>query len=239
MRLGRFLELSVATRDIAASVAWYERLGFTQLVANDTWGHPYGVLSDGRLCIGLHAREAPSPALAFVLPGLAARVADLRAAGFGPSEARLGDDDFHELRLLDPAGQAITLLEARTFSPPLPGHPPSLCGWFSAWSMPELDRDDVRRYWEDAGAVALEPLDEPIVHLPLTSDHLGLALHRPRTLEAPALVYTDPRMPELLARLDERGVARARGLPRGLDPAANALLEAPEGTLLLLLHADG
>jgi catechol 2,3-dioxygenase-like lactoylglutathione lyase family enzyme len=238
MLFGRFLELGLTTTDIAASVAWYERLGFSQLVANDTWSHPYGVLSDGRLCIGLHERRASSPALTFVQPGLAGYVQALRAAGLEPHFARLGDDDFHELELRDPAGQAITVLEARTFSPPHRGHAPSLCGWFSAWSMPSLDIEAVQAWWEHAGAVALEALDEPIVHLPMTSDHLNLALHRPRTLEAPALVFTDPGMPALLAQLEERGVQRSPGLPRGLDPKDNALLEAPEGTLLLLLHAD-
>jgi catechol 2,3-dioxygenase-like lactoylglutathione lyase family enzyme len=238
VRFGRFLEVSIRARDIAASVQWYERLGFSQLVANDTWSHPYGVLSDGHLCIGLHQHEGESPTLTFVQPGLAGHVPALRSAGFEPHYARLGEDDFHELQLRDPAGQAITMLEARTFSPPHRQHAPALCGWFSAWSMPALDREPVQRFWEHAGAVALELLDEPIVHLPLTSDHLNLALHRPRTLEAPALVFTDPEMPSLLARIDALGVPRSPDLPRGLDPARNALLEAPEGTLLLLLHAD-
>jgi hypothetical protein len=238
MLFGKFLELGLTTTDIAASVAWYERLGFTQLVANDTWSHPYGVLSDGHLCIGLHQRQASSPSLCFVQPGLAAYVQALRAAGLEPHYARLGEDDFHEIELRDPAGQAITVLEARTFSPPHRHLAPSLCGWFSAWSMPSLNVEAVQAWWENAGAVALEMLDEPIVHLPMTSDHLNLALHRPRTLEAPALVFTDPEMPALIAQLTERGVQRSPDLPRGLDPAANALLEAPEGTLLLLLHAD-
>ena len=234
MRFGRFLEVSIRTHDIAASVQWYERLGFSQLLANDTWSHPYGVLSDGHLCIGLHQRAGDSPTLTFVQPGLASHVPELRAAGFEPHFARLGEDDFHELQLRDPAGQAITMLEARTFSPPHRQHAPSLCGWFSAWSMPALDREPVQQFWEHAGAVALELLEQ----LPLTSDHLSLALHRPRTLEAPALVFTDPEMPALLARIDQLGVPRAPDLPRGLDPRRNALLEAPDGTLLLLLHAD-
>jgi len=238
MIFGRFLELGLTTGDIAASVTWYERLGFSQLLTNDTWSHPYGVLSDGHLCIGLHQRQASSPSLTFVQPGVAGHVQALRAAGLEPHYTRLGDDDFHEVELRDPAGQAITILEARTFSPPRREHAASLCGWFSAWSMPALNVEAAQAYWEHAGCVALEMLDEPIVHLPMTSDHLNLALHRPRTLEAPALVFTDPEMPALLAQLAERGVQRSPDLPRGLDPAANALLEAPEGTLLLLLHAD-
>src|ERR1700754_1252964 len=69
--LGRFHEISISTADIRASVEFYERLGFTQAPATDTWTHPYGVLTDGRLFIGLHQRRSPSPTLTFVLPGIA------------------------------------------------------------------------------------------------------------------------------------------------------------------------
>ena len=44
--IGRFLELSVQTDDILASVEFYERLGFRQLQVGETWSHPYAVLTD-------------------------------------------------------------------------------------------------------------------------------------------------------------------------------------------------
>ena len=72
---GRFLELSLTTADIAASVQFYERLGFSQLTTGDTWTHPYGVLSDGRICLGLHQRRGP------------AEHAQLCAAGAGAARA--------------------------------------------------------------------------------------------------------------------------------------------------------
>ena len=59
--LGRFHEISIATADIRASVEFYESLGFTQAPTTDTWAHPYGVLTDGRLFIGLHQRAGPLP----------------------------------------------------------------------------------------------------------------------------------------------------------------------------------
>jgi hypothetical protein len=78
-----------------------------------------------------------------------------------------------------------------------------------------------------------------LAQVALTSDTLTLSLHQPRAIAAPLLVFTDPEMPERLARLaaagvHAAGVHAAPGLPAGLDPRANALLEAPEGTLLLL-----
>lgn len=235
---GRFLELSVTTGDIAASVQFYERLGFSQLTTGDTWPHPYGVLSDGRLCLGLHQRRGPPRMLSFVHAGLATHLHDLRGAGFEPHYQRLGDSDFHELQLRDPAGVDIALLEARTFSPPRPEHGRSHCGWFSSISIPTLDTEAVQAFWEHAGFVALAVADDPVAQVALTSDQLTLTLHGPRTIATPVLVFTDPLMGARLEGLVGAGVQAAPGLPAGLDPRANALIEAPEGTLLLLLEAE-
>ena len=234
---GRFLEISIPADDIAASVQFYERLGFRQLQCNDTWPHLYGVLSDGRLHIGLHQRAGATRALSFVRPGLAQHLHELQAAGFEPHYTRLGEDDFHELQLRDPSGQDVVLLEARTFSPGLPRQPESACGYFAAYSMPAPDFEAAQAFWEHAGFVALEAQEEPYAHVPLTSDHLNLALHRPRLLEAPALVFTDAEMSTRIAGLRAMQLPFSPDLPRGLDREHNGLLVAPEGTLLLLLQA--
>ena len=54
----------------------------------------------------------------------------------------------------------------------------------------------------------------------------------------PMLVFRDPGMRWRLARLRELGVRESSELPRGLPSAANALLEAPEGTAILLLEGE-
>ena len=60
--LGDFLEISLATRDILGSLDFYRKLGFVEAPVRETWQHPYTVVTDGRLYIGLHARDAVSPA---------------------------------------------------------------------------------------------------------------------------------------------------------------------------------
>ena len=72
--LGKFHEISLETADIAESVAFYERLGFTQVGTNDTWQHPYGVLTDGKLFLGLHQFKFPSPTLTYVRQSVASHV---------------------------------------------------------------------------------------------------------------------------------------------------------------------
>lgn len=237
--LGRFHELSVPTQDILASVEFYERLGFTQAQARDVWPHPYAVVTDGRIVIGLHQSPARALSLTFVQPDVARRCADLERSGLRLAYRRTGAEVFHEAGFNDPSGGLIALLEARTYSPA--GRRPestSRCGYFAALGLPAANFDAARRFWEPLGFVAGEELEEPYPHLPLTSDHLSIAFHRPRTLAGPALIFAEEDMAIRISHLREDGVEPSGDLPAGLDPAANALIEAPEGTLLLLLAAE-
>ncbi len=237
--LGRFHEISIATADIRASVEFYESLGFTQAATNDTWAHPYGVLTDGRLFIGLHQRRAPSPALTFVLPGIANHLATLESHGIALTVCRTGDEIFNEIGFLDPFGQAVTVIEARTYSPvSRDAADVSLCGYFEGISMPARNFETARAFWEPLGFVATGEADSPFAHLPFTSDHLDIAFHRPRTIDVPLLVFRDPEMRARIAQLRDQGVRTSDELPRGLDPVHNALIESPDGTMLLLLNED-
>jgi hypothetical protein len=157
-----------------------------------------------------------------------------------PELAHLDEERLHELRLRDPAGQAITLLEARTFSPAPPGSTAeSLCGYFSHLSLPQPHYEPAREFWERAGFVALPEEDEPFAHLPLTSDRLDLGFHQPRTANAPLLVFECSDIALNIAHLRALGIELSAQLPRGLDRAHSALLTAPEGTELLLVPASG
>jgi hypothetical protein len=95
----------------------------------------------------------------------------------------------------------------------------------------------MRAFWEPLGFVALGENEAPYVRMSMTSDHLDLAVHRPRTLEAPLLVFAAADMGERIERLRGMGQAFSDELPRGLDPRHSALLESPEGTTLLLVNA--
>jgi hypothetical protein len=130
----------------------------------------------------------------------------------------------------------VTILEARTYSPcDRAREDVSLCGDFAEFSMPAADFEASRRFWEPLGFVATEEAEQPYLKLALTSDHLDLAFHRPRTLDRAALVFQDPEMSVRIAKLRELGFDPSDELPRGLAASDNALLESPEGTPLLLL----
>ena len=113
---------------------------------------------------------------------------------------------------------------------------PSLCGDFAEFSVPAAEFEPMRTFWEPLGFVAMDESDTPYVRMSMTSDYLDLAVHRPRTLDVPMLVFTAADMGDRIERLRSLGCELSADLPRGLDPRHCALLQAPEGTTLLLTN---
>ena len=236
--LGKFHEISIETPDISESVAFYERLGFSQVGTTDTWQHPYGVMTDGRLYLGLHQFKFPSPAVTYVHPEVAAYAHVIEKQGIELAWKRTGDDAFNELGFFDPSGQAVRLQEAPThFAADRDRGETSLCGDFAEFSLPGAEFEPMRAFWEPLGFVALGENETPYVRMSMTSDHIDLAVHRPRTLDAPMLVFAAADMGERIERLRTMGQDFSDELPRGLDPRHSALITAPEGTALLLVNA--
>ncbi len=237
--LGRFLEISLHAPDIIRSLGFYEGLGFTQAPVGEIWQHPYAVVTDGRLFIGLHGYEFQSPALTFVQPDLEHHVTALERAGHAFAFKRVGGEVFNEAGLLDPGGQMVALLEARTFSPPeRRSHQTSRLGWFEQVVLPVKDLDASVAFWEGLGFVPAEESEQPFPHIGLTSDSLNVALMRSRGLGQAGLMFRDAGMPERIRQLAEADIGFSAELPAGLDPARYALLVAPEGTPLLLATGD-
>src|SRR5690349_9859212 len=114
--LGRFLEISLHTPDIQESLAFYESLGFVQATVGEAWQHPYAVVTDGHLYLGLHARPCPPIALTFVHEELMQHVEALRNQGIEFDLEHFDSESSHEASFADPHGLRIGLLEARTFS---------------------------------------------------------------------------------------------------------------------------
>jgi catechol 2,3-dioxygenase-like lactoylglutathione lyase family enzyme len=235
MPLGRFLEVSLAAADIAESLAFYESLGFVQAAVGEAWPHPYAVVTDGRLSLGLHGADFESPLPTWVAPSLRERLDTLATLGVTIEDARLDDLSMHQALLRDPSGQALRLLEARTFSPPAlsPAHSSAL-GYFEEFAITTLDLAAASAFWERVGFVAFEPVLEPLPKVVAASRDLNVGLYA-IDLPAPVLVFSDASMPNQIEGLRERGYRFAKRLPRELTAPGAAMLEAPEGTLLLLL----
>lgn len=236
---GRFLEISVHAPEIRDSLAFYESLGFVQAPVGEAFKHPYAVVTDGRLFLGLHGRAIPSPALTFVMPRLMHGIDQLEQLGIELEDLQLGNEVFNRVSFRDPAGQCVNVFEARTFSPPqFESQPATTCGYFTEYGLPVREQGTMHVFWEALGFVAWDEQPEPFARTAITSDHLNLALYRSRAFRQPVLTFEDRDMRERLARLKERGFQLSDEMPDSLDESCNAILIAPEGTRLLLIQSE-
>jgi hypothetical protein len=234
--LGRFLEISVQAPSVLESLEFYQKLGFTQAEVGETWPHPYAVVTDGRLFIGLHQYELDSPSLTFVKPDLWRHLEELEALGIDIESRRLGEDVFNEATFRDPDGLLVTLIEARTFSPPARGVAEmSWCGYFAELGIPTRDADRGKQFWERVGFVAAAENGSPFRRISLTSDFVDLGLYATRDLRRPVLTFSDAEMPARIEQISKLGLEPSRRLPAVFDPHDTAMLIAPEGTTLLLM----
>lgn len=234
--LGRFLEFSIATPDIQTSLAFYTKLGFSEVPVGEAWAHPYAVVTDGRICLGLHAEPSAAPSLTFVRPDLLKHLNDLEGQGLEFEFRRLGNDVFNEIGWRDCSGQLIRLIEARTFSPgKRAATDTGLCGYFLKLALPAPDLEAAKESWERFGFVGWDETGDILPHIACTSDAINLGLYDPAHVRAPTLTFDAGDVVGTLARLAEVGILPEGPLPPPLRQLPAASLTAPEGTRLLLL----
>lgn len=234
--LGQFLEYSAAAQPLADSFEFFETLGFASLPVGDLLPHPYVVLHDGSLAVGLHDRPQDGPELTFVRPDLRDYVRPLRRLGIEVTHERLRENEFNSLGFRDPGGQAVALIEARTF-PPGERRPQAVavCGTLVEISLPAADLGESLRFWEALGLKSVASGELPHRWQRLSGRGVTIGLHE--THCRPGLTY---RCSDLGARVE---YLRAKGLaPRAGNPLADraqtaATLAAPDGTVLYLVES--
>jgi catechol 2,3-dioxygenase-like lactoylglutathione lyase family enzyme len=233
--LGRFLEFSIATPDIQASLDFYVKLGFSQAEVGEAWLHPYAVVTDGRICLGLHQEASPGPSMTFVKPDVFKHLEVLEKQGMEFEFRRLGNDVFNEVGWFDPSGHLIRLIEARTFSPSKrDATDTSRCGYFLEIALPTPTLDASKAYWEQFGFVGIDETGDRLPHVSCTSDYIDLGLYDPAHLRRSTLRFEVDDVGGTLARLAEIGISPAGEIPPPLRTTPAAVFIAPEGTPILL-----
>lgn len=190
LHLGRFHEISVSTRDLAASLRFYELMGFAKGSVHDTWPHPYGVVTLGGVTLGLHEYKFPSPSFTSVHDDIGRALEAYRDAGAVIAFAKTGPDCFNEFGLRDPAGHMITLLERATHPDDAwsPSSQSPTLGEFLAFSLPSAAPDISAGFWQALGAT-------PETGRPcwpatwLRAGGLMIAIHDEAQWAEPALVF--------------------------------------------------
>jgi len=195
--LGLFHEVSISVQDLAASVAFYEELGWRRVPVRSVWPHPYAALTDGAVTLGLHQYRFPSPSVTCVNPDVLAALTAHRHAGMVIAFAKTGPGVFNEFGFRDPHGHMVTLLESPTHDGPPPADatdaadaPRAALPSGSFLSLPAADIGLGLRFWKLLGAREAAPGTAP-VHWPCQRFEAGglpMALHDPGLLDRPAIV---------------------------------------------------
>ncbi|HEY5655254.1 MAG TPA: hypothetical protein VIS04_05395 [Woeseiaceae bacterium] len=233
--LGRFLELSIPAADVAASLSFYRALGFSELSVSDAWKSAYAVVSDGKLCLGLHDQSFEKPTLTFVYPGLRKHVRTLTDLGFKFTFQKLGDDEFNEVGFVDIDGNVVSLQEARTFSPPADDIGPSLLGDWLELSLPVRELAAAARFWAPLAPSILAYRESPELHLRFAAAGMPIGLTESTMIDTPSLCFVCADRASLAESIETLGIA--------IDPdpgfeGSFARLQAPEGTQIYLFEAD-
>jgi hypothetical protein len=220
----QFLELSLPTARIRESLSWYVGLGFIEHETRDVRSYPYAVVSAGDICIGFHADGIDAPGLSFVRPEVARYVRQAQLEGQQFEFAAIGEDQFHEARLVDPDGTLAVMMEARTFSPATAEENSNpLTGPVDRLRLPCLSLKDSIDFWQGCGFIVVES-DIPgaaELHAP------GLTVELLEGTRHVSLIFAPADTEKCL-----RGIAatdtQIRATPEGHE------MVAPEGTRLLI-----
>jgi len=233
--LGRFLEFSVRTQDILESLSFYRALGFTELEIGDVWPHKYAVVTDGDICIGLHDRAIESPTLTFVQQDLAPHARAMADRGFEFRFMHIDEDVFNELAFSDRDGNMVSMIEARTFSPPADDPVLSACGTWMEISLPVEDAVNAGVFWAPLAPVILRARENPTMHMRFDAGGIALGISESIALRQPSLSFKCHDRDALEAVIERHGL-RTRKFP-GFEGAFR-IVEAPEGTCLFLFDED-
>jgi len=235
---GQFLELSIPAHNIQESLNFYRVLGFSELPVGDIRNYHYGVVSDGRIAIGLHADGIEEPALSFVKSDVAESLEDMTSDGGELFFSRLGIEDFHEIGVRTPDGHLLIIQEARTFSRAhLAELPLPVTGHCTEISLGSRDPDHAASYWGNAGFLANHLMENPATEqkagdtIELLTPGLCLGLRTDLPSGRMALRFTPDNLEHVLEMLDRCNVPVRR-------MAEGYRVIAPEGTHLNLVQKN-
>lgn len=233
--IGSFLEFGIQTPDIIESLHFYKILGFTELESADVYSHKYAVVSDGELNIGLHSNGFAPQAVTFVQQDLATHARSMTDHGYDFEFMRLDEDVFNKLGFRDRDGNAVIMVEARTFNMNEDAENDSVCGnWFEL-TLPVKDTVHAARFWAPIAPTLLQMREEPTVHMRFDATGVALGLSESIALKGPSLCFKCSDRDRLTALLEQHGFQYEK-FP-GFEGAFVAI-RAPEGTTLYAFDED-
>ena len=219
--LGEITAFTIATPDLEASLAFYQRLGYSELFRAD-WPFPWIQVSDGVVLIMLRKDPKPYIALTYYVKKIDAVVKDLEKKGIQFREKPKPKDMVKRYLMTSPDGLNITLVNIIDgFSQPKgPGmlqmpqedymkpekYVNKVCGLYSEFAHPVADLEKSLAFWELLGFTAISRFTSPYPWA-IISDGLSIAgLHQSSHFSGPAITYFAADMADKIISLKQHGL---------------------------------
>ncbi len=235
MKLGKFVELSVAVPDLAKSVPFYERLGFEKLEQSwEPW--PWAVLTDGVITLNLSQATPGTIVLNYIASDMPERVALVESLGVPISRVQDGQIPEMIAGMTTPTGLGVSFLAYPARRIPRPSGT-SVCkaGRFGELACPVGDLQDSLTLWTKLGFQSLRGSNLPYPWAVISDDLITIGLHETRNIEKPALVYYSDNTPERVEQLEFEGFEFGGEIPSPDYGTGLSVLEPPDRQLLVLL----
>ena len=247
--LGDITALTIATPDLEQSLAFYKKLGFSEVLRAD-WPFPWIQVSDGVLLIMLRKDPKPYLALTYYVKNIDKITTGLEKKGIEFSQKPKKTDMLKRYLLQSPDGLNISLVSiVDGFSqPPGPGmlqmpqndyfkpekYVNKTCGLFGELAHPVADLEKSLVFWELLGFKAISRFTAPYPWA-IISDGLSIVgLHESMHFSYPAITFFASDMQEKIAKLKKSGL---KGIKE--QGAGNIVLLTPEQQHIFLFSLGG
>jgi catechol 2,3-dioxygenase-like lactoylglutathione lyase family enzyme len=109
-KLGKLAEITLPVPDLADAVLFWTKFGFEALHTAKI-PHPYAIVSDNMMVLGLHQSNQPTISLTYFAPDMANRIEGLKTAGVTIRAIETGaENEVKSGSLLSPEGMVFFLL---------------------------------------------------------------------------------------------------------------------------------
>lgn len=242
--LGEVNAITITTPDLEKSLAFYQQLGFAEVMRMD-FPFPWIQVTDGALLIMLRKDNTAYLALTYYVSDVDTVVAKLEADGIVFAEKPKPSDAIRKFLIRTPDNTNISLVQImggyqQPAGPTMLKMPPQdymkpekyvnkTCGMFGELAQPVKDLDASIAYWEKLGFVVLSKMNHGYPWA-IVSDGLAVVgLHQTTHFDKAIITYFAADMQEKIAALKEKGVNIAKE-----SGPANITVQTPEGQLINL-----
>ncbi len=247
--LGEITALTISTPDLEKSLAFYKKLGFSELFRAD-WPFPWIQVTDGVLLIMLRKDPKPYLALTYYAKEVEAVVKDLEKKGIKFEQKAKKTDQVKRYLFKSPDGLNISLVGViQGFSqPPGPGmlqmdqqdyfkpekYVNKTAGLFGELAHPVADLEKSIAFWQKLGFKAVSKFTAPYPWSILSDGLSVVGLHQTTNFDYPAITYFASDMQTKIGALKKGGLKNFTE-----QGPANIVITTPEEQHINLFSLGG